>query len=190
VEIPHRLWSPAVGRDDRRATGGADDELLRRLRSGDQQAFAELIDRHHGALVRVAMAFVADRATAEEVAQDTWMGVLSGLAAFEGRSSVKTWIFRILTNRAKTRGVRESRSVPFSAFADEGEGPVVDPSRFNAKRMWSAPPLRFSEEDPEKILLRREAVERIEQALANLTARSARRRHITRYRRTRFGGGL
>lgn len=162
--------SRVVQGDDERAREQADDELLARLRCGDERAFSDLIARHHAALVRVAMAFVSDRATAEEVAQDTWMGVLRGLVSFEGRSSVKTWIFRILTNRAKTRGVREARSIPFSAFAEEGEAHVVDPSRFDASRMWSAPPRKFSDEDPEKILVRREAVARVEEVLATLPA--------------------
>ena len=110
--------------------------LLERLRQGDEAAFASLVDRHHGALLRLAMAYVSDRSIAEEVVQETWMGVLEGVDRFEGRSSLKTWIFRILTNKAKTRGVRESRHVSFSPLAasqENPEEPAVDPTRFQTR---------------------------------------------------------
>ncbi|HEX9372721.1 MAG TPA: sigma-70 family RNA polymerase sigma factor [Roseiflexaceae bacterium] len=107
--------------------------LVAALRAGDEAAFATLIDRYHASLLRLAMLYVPSRAVAEEVAQETWLGVLQGIGRFEGRSSLKTWIFRILTNRARTRGQREGRSVPFSALAgaaaEPGE-PAVDPDRF------------------------------------------------------------
>jgi RNA polymerase sigma-70 factor, ECF subfamily len=107
-------------------------ELLEGLRRRDEGAFAELVASYSSALLRVAMTFVRIRAVAEEVVQETWLGVINGLDRFEGRSSLKTWIFRILTNTARTRGVRERRSVPFSslAAAEVDEGPVVDPDRF------------------------------------------------------------
>jgi RNA polymerase sigma-70 factor (ECF subfamily) len=89
--------------------------LVDSLRAGDESAFEMLIDRYHAPLLRLAMLYVPSRAVAEEVVQETWLGVLQGLARFEGRSSLKTWIFRILTNRARTRGQREGRSIPFSA---------------------------------------------------------------------------
>lgn len=89
-----------------------DQELLTRLRRGDDTAFAALIDRHDAALRRAALAFVSTAASADEVVQDTWLAVLAGVAGFEGRSSIKTWIFQILINRAKTRGTREARTVP------------------------------------------------------------------------------
>ena len=87
-----------------------DLSFVEALRCGDEAAFASLLDQYHTALVRLAMIYVSSRAVAEEVAQETWLGVLQGLDRFEGRSSLKTWIFRILTNRAKTRGQREARS--------------------------------------------------------------------------------
>src|ERR671923_1907142 len=98
-----------------------DHELVQRLREGDESAFAELIDRYGMTMLRVAQMYVRDRGTAEEVVQETWLAVLNGIDRFEGRSSLKTWIFRILSNRAKTRGEREGRSVPFSALAGARE---------------------------------------------------------------------
>jgi RNA polymerase sigma-70 factor, ECF subfamily len=92
-----------------------------------------LVQRYSPSMLRIASLYTPSRAVAEDVVQETWLGVLQGLDRFEGRSSLKTWIFRILTNRAKTRGQRERRSIPFSALADresEGSEPAVDPSRF------------------------------------------------------------
>jgi RNA polymerase sigma-70 factor (ECF subfamily) len=113
-------------------TAPDDAQVVAAIRSGDEAAFAALVDRHSPALIRVAMAYVPSRAVAEEVVQETWIGVIDGIDRFEGRSSLKTWIFRILTNIAMRRGSRERRSVPFSALAkaeDTGE-PSVDPDRF------------------------------------------------------------
>lgn len=95
-----------------------DRELVARLQDCDQTAFAALVDRHAAALRRTALSFVSTRASAEEVVQDTWLAVLAGLPSFEGRSSIKTWIFQILINRAKTRGVREARTVSLPEAAD------------------------------------------------------------------------
>src|SRR5438128_7271133 len=138
--------------------------LLERLRQGDEAAFASLVDRHHGALLRLAMAHVSDRSIAEEIVQETWIGVLEGLDRFEGRSSLKTWIFRILTNKAKTRGVRESRHVSFSPLdgVDYGfDEPAVDQARFQSTGYWvdhwAVPPSKWDEETPEKRLLSKES---------------------------------
>ncbi len=90
----------------------ADREFVARLRAGDEAAFSTLVERYHVPMVRLATAYVPSYAVAEEVAQEAWLGVLNGLGSFEGRSSLKTWIFRILTNIAKTRGAREHRSQP------------------------------------------------------------------------------
>src|ERR1051325_9395288 len=91
------------------------------LRRGDERAFATLVADHTPMLVRVARMYVATDAVAEEVVQETWLGVLNGIDRFEGRASLRTWIFRILVNIAKTRGVREARSIPFSSVATPGD---------------------------------------------------------------------
>jgi RNA polymerase sigma-70 factor (ECF subfamily) len=109
-----------------------DEALLGALRRGDADAFATLVDRHSSAMIRVAMAYVPSRAAAEETVQEAWIAVMRGIDGFEGRSSLKTWIFRILANVAMRAGPRERRSVPFSALAateDSGE-PALDPDRF------------------------------------------------------------
>jgi RNA polymerase sigma-70 factor (ECF subfamily) len=108
-----------------------EQQLLERLRAGDEQAFAQLVDSCHTTMLAVAQAHVRSRAIAEDVVQEAWMGVIRGLDGFEGRTSLKTWVLRIVVNTAKTRGVREARSVPFASLAAEGEGePAVEPERF------------------------------------------------------------
>src|SRR5919204_372817 len=122
-----------------------------RPRRRDEKAFMELVERYGPAMLRVARSFVRTAAAAEEVVQDTWLGVLRGIDRFEGRSSLKTWIFRILVNTAKTRGVREARSIPFSALAGEDE-PAVEPERFfgpdhpSLPDMWASPPSEWPAE--------------------------------------------
>jgi RNA polymerase sigma-70 factor, ECF subfamily len=112
----------------------AQAELLERLRAGNRTAFAELVDGWSPMLLRVALLHVSTRASAEEVVQDTWLAVIRQLDRFEGRSSLRTWVFRILENQARTRGVRESRTVPWSSVFGDGApdaaGPTVDPARF------------------------------------------------------------
>src|SRR5438876_8422491 len=108
-----------------------DRALVDALRRGDEAAFMRLVDEYGPTLLRVARMYVPTAAVAEEVVQETWIGVLNGIDRFEGRSSLKTWIFRILTNIAKTRGERERRSVPFSSAAGAAaEETSVDPDRF------------------------------------------------------------
>jgi RNA polymerase sigma-70 factor, ECF subfamily len=106
----------------------ADAALLERLRAGDEAAFEALVVRHYATMLAVAQTYVKGRAVAEEVVQEAWLGVIKGLDRFEGRSSLRTWILSILVNQAKTRGVREARSVPFATL--EGEEPAVDADRF------------------------------------------------------------
>jgi RNA polymerase sigma-70 factor (ECF subfamily) len=144
--------------------------LLARLRAGDEAAFATLIERHHGALLRLARVFVSSRAIAEEVVQETWVGVVEGLASFEGRASLKTWIFRILTNRAKTRGVREGRSVSFSALGglDSESEPAADPARFQSSGTWADPPRRWNDDNPERLMIRQEVLRLLEDAIESL----------------------
>jgi RNA polymerase sigma-70 factor (ECF subfamily) len=111
----------------------AQAELLERLRAGDPSAFAELVDTWSPMLLRVARLYVSTGASAEEVVQETWLAVIEQLDRFEGRSSLRTWVFRILENRARSRGVRDARTVPWSsAFGEDGDdrGPTVDPARF------------------------------------------------------------
>jgi RNA polymerase sigma-70 factor, ECF subfamily len=123
-------------------------ELLVALRRGDEQAFTALVDRHGASMLRLARVYVRDRAVAEEVVQEAWLGVLRGVERFEGRSSLRTWLHRIVANLAKTRAVREARSVPFSALARadaEEEGPSVPPERFRGPDdrwagHWATPP--------------------------------------------------
>jgi RNA polymerase sigma-70 factor (ECF subfamily) len=136
-----------------------DFALVRRLVAGDASAFALLVDRYHGRLLRLAMTFVSDRAAAEDVVQDTWLGVMRGLETFEGRSALSTWIFRILTNRAKTRALRDARSLPFSALdsPDQEHEPAVDPARFQPNGAWADPPRRWDDDTPEKLLMKQEA---------------------------------
>ena len=109
---------------------GSDAELINALKAGDETAFVDLVHAHHAVLLRVAMTYVSSRAVAEEVVQETWLGVLKGLARFEGRSSLKTWIFKIAANIARTRAVREGRCLPFSSLPGSDDEPSVDPDRF------------------------------------------------------------
>ena len=151
----------------------SDTELVARLRRRDEAAFMELVDRYHGSLVRLAQSFVSNRAAAEDVAQETWVGVLNGIDRFEARSSLKTWLFRILVNRAKTRGLRDARCVPFSSIAkaaEEDEGPSIEPERFNGDDHrwgghWSAPPPNW---EGEERILARETREVIREAIDQL----------------------
>ena len=146
--------------------------FVARLRAGDEEAFRDLVSKYYGSLLRLAISFVSESAAAEEVVQETWLGVIHGLPSFEGRSSLKTWIFRILANRARTQGKREARSIPFSSLKDpQSESdyePAVDPSRFNARGMWAEPPQRWTDAPPEELLARRQTMELMHRAIADL----------------------
>jgi RNA polymerase sigma-70 factor (ECF subfamily) len=122
--LPERVQSRPT------ATAGDEAELLARLRDGDERAFEALVERHYGTMLAVARGYVKSRAVAEEVVQEAWLGVLKGLDRFEGRSSLRTWIIRIVANIAQTRGAREARSVPLSSLAPDGDEAAVDPDRF------------------------------------------------------------
>ena len=132
-----------------------DESLVERAREGDEAAFAALVRRYSPMLMRLARMYVPTDALAEDVVQETWVAVVRGLERFEGRSSFKTWLFRILVNRAKTRGVREHRSIPFASVGggsvDEDEGPTVDPSRFTSEGAWTSAPADWHD-DPERSL--------------------------------------
>jgi RNA polymerase sigma-70 factor (ECF subfamily) len=142
-------------------------ELVAALKAGDEAAFRTLIETYHPMLVRVARAYVPTNTAAEEVAADTWLAVLEGIDRFEGRSSLKTWLFRILTNKAKTRGMRERRTLPFSSL--ESDDSSVDPDRFHGGEHrwpghWAAAPQGF----PEERLLAGETRDVVERAIEAL----------------------
>ena len=149
-----------------------DSQLVAALRAGDEDAFRKVVREWHPALLRVARIFVPSRALAEDVVQETWLRVLGALDRFEGRSSLRTWVFRILVNTAKTRAQREGRTLPFSALQDPARVPeaAVDESRFlpdDHERFpghWAAPPRRL----PEERLLAAETREVIERAIEAL----------------------
>ncbi len=140
-----------------------DRELVALVGDGDESAFRELVTRHHSAVLRVAGYFVPDRATAEDVAQDTWLAVLRGLDRFEGRSSFTTWLLRIAANRARSRGAGDSRVVPI----DLSPSATVDASRFDAGGAWSEPPVPFTDLVEDRID-RRVAAAAVVEALAEL----------------------
>lgn len=148
--------------------------LLARLRQGDEGAFDEVVTRHHSALIRMAMGYVADREVAEEVVQDTWMVVIEGLGRFEGRSSLRTWIFGIMIHKAKDRGVREKRHTTFSSFesADDDGDEAIDPSRFHQSGEWAGhwafPPQPWDDQTPEKLLASQQAVTAMHRAIEAL----------------------
>jgi RNA polymerase sigma-70 factor, ECF subfamily len=149
-------------------------ELLDALRAGDEEAFRALVRDYHPSLVRVARMYVSTQAAAEEVAQETWLAVLNGLPRFEGRSSLRTWIFRILTNIAKTRAKRDGRSLPFSALQDPARVPepavgadrFLDPDHPRWPGHWAARPEAW----PEDALLATETRERLAEAIEALPA--------------------
>jgi RNA polymerase sigma-70 factor (ECF subfamily) len=151
--------------------GEAEGAPLAALRAGDEAAFLALVRRHHAAMLRVAATYVRSRAVAEEVVQEAWLGVLRGLHLFEGRGSLRGWIFRILVNCAKTRAVRELRGVPLSALdgAGEEEAPAVPPGRFRGEGEpwpghWADPPEPWPDarvESGELLALVRDGLERL-----------------------------
>jgi RNA polymerase sigma-70 factor (ECF subfamily) len=157
-----------------RPDSSEDSRLVEGLRAGSEAAFRELMRMYGASMLRVAQLYVRSRAVAEEVVQETWLAVLKGIGRFEGRSSLKTWIFRILTNTAKTRGEREGRTVPFSALAGaaEEEGASVDPDRFLGPEErfpghWSSPPSSWAGE-PEERLLAGETLDVVQAAIDRL----------------------
>ncbi len=140
---PHLHPTPS---DSAPANGCPDSELLARVRAGEEQAFVELVGRYHGSLLRLARPYVASREVAEEVAQDTWLGVLRGLDGFAERSTFRTWLLSILFNRASSTGVREHRSVAIGA-----PGPAVETSRFDSSGNWLSPPQHWVEDSDDRL---------------------------------------
>jgi RNA polymerase sigma-70 factor (ECF subfamily) len=152
-----------------------DMQVVAAILDGDEAAFEALVRRHHESMVRIAVTFVRSRAVAEEVAQETWIAMLNGLGGYQGRSPLRTWLFSILTKRAITRGVREQRTVPFSAFNADEDEPLVPPERFLGldhplyPGHWASPPRRW-DEVPEARLLARETREHVLAAVDDLPA--------------------
>lgn len=143
-----------------------DPALLARLRTGEESAFEALVNRYDASMRRVAGNFVRTPTAADDVVQETWLAVIRGLDGFEQRSSLSTWIFRILINRARTRAARDARSVPFSALESD-EGPAVDANAFGADGRWRSAPARI-EADPEASLLGAELRARLLEAVQEL----------------------
>jgi len=151
-------------------------QLVQSLQAGDEAVFAAMVERYHPSLVRLALSFVREQSVAEEVAQETWLAVLQGIGRFEQRSSFQTWLFRILTNRAKTRGQREARSVPMSSLGsgvEDADEPAVDPDRFRPPDAsqwpggWAEPPRSWGD-NPEQRLLAAETRRLILDVIAGL----------------------
>jgi RNA polymerase sigma-70 factor (ECF subfamily) len=146
--------------------------LLAKLRAGDERAFEALVNRHYGTMLAVAQTYVSSRAVAEEVVQEAWVGVLKGLDGFEGRSSLATWILRIVVNIAMTRGGREARSVPYASLAAGGDEHAVEPDRFRGTAdafpgHWRAYPGDWHRL-PEEALAQRETLRVTVDAIAGL----------------------
>lgn len=128
----------------------ADADLLARLRAGDESAFAALVERYQSRLLRLAQSLVSSRAVAEEAVQDTWLGVVRGIDRFEGHSTLKTWLFRILVNRARTAGAKEHRT-PTEPLGDDGE-PAVPADRFDGGGAWATPPEVWSDAADDRLV--------------------------------------
>ena len=156
-----------------------DDELVARLRDGDDSAFALVLDAWSDGLLRLARSFVSTHDSAAEVVQETWLAVIRGIDSFEGRSALKTWVYRICVNTAKRRGVREHRTVPMSVLAGEDDGPTVDPARFRpAGEQWAGHWREFpapwpvpDPQSPEQQALAAEVLSRVAAALELLPDR-------------------
>lgn len=147
------------------SSGHADDELVTQVLAGQEDAFAALVCRYQNPLLRLARHFVRDSQTAEDVVQDTWMGFLRGIERFEGRSTFKTWLYRVLANRARTRAVREARYVPLEP--EDGGGSDHSPDQFDRAGAWRTPP-RDWRITPERITLSAEVRVLLKEALAGL----------------------
>ena len=149
-----------------------DPGFLERLRNGDQGAYRSLIRRFHGSLVGVASSIIGSRAQADEVVQDTWLAVFSNIGRFEGRSSLSTWLFSIVLNRARTRISREGRTVALPAILD-GSQPGergVDASAFKADGHWIEAPRLWDEISPERIVGGRQLWQHVQEAIEKLPA--------------------
>jgi RNA polymerase sigma-70 factor, ECF subfamily len=154
--------------------GTSADPELDAIRSGDEAAFEAIITRYHGPLMRLAMAYVRDAGVAEDVVQETWITCLRSLERFEGRSSLKTWVFGILMNIARAHRRKELRILPFSSLFKKDDSdskkPTVEPGRFGSNGLWATPPDSWSNV-PEATLINREALDRVKLAIEALPER-------------------
>src|SRR4029077_12460251 len=156
---------------------GVGDQLqsseLSALKAGDENAFAALVQRYHGSLIRLAMGYVKDHAIAEDVVQETWVVCIKSLDSFEGRSTLKTWIFGIALNIARSRGRKEGRVLPFASLFRRDGGPsgrTGDPERFGGDGMWKTLPTSW-DNVPEDRVLGQEAMTRVRDAIDTLPAK-------------------
>jgi RNA polymerase sigma-70 factor, ECF subfamily len=146
-----------------------DTEICRRLKAGDEEAFDLIVSRMQKSLAAVAYAIVGNSATADEIVQETWLSVIENLDGFEGRASLRNWIFTILTNKAKTRVRREARNVPlFDAELNHDNEPAVSPDRFTPDGDWKTQPPHFDEITPERIVAGRQMLAHINDAIQAL----------------------
>ena len=177
----HAAYSLAVEPEPMAASNNSEQrnqelQLIQALRKGEEAAFIALINRYHSRLLRLARTFVPNQAVAEEVVQETWMKVLEGIKGFEGRSSLKTWIFKILTNRGKTSGIHERRYISFGDLGnmnDKDRSHEIGPEEFHTSGPfadhWAVAPISVDEMTPERQLLLKECCEKIEKALKTLS---------------------
>lgn len=153
---------------------GTFDSELEALKAGDEAAFRALIERYHGPIMRLAMAYVRDRGVAEDVVQETWLTCLRTLDRFEGRSSLKTWIFGIAINVARSRRRKEARILPFASLWHRDDSdkrrPTVDSKRFGSDGMWATRPASWSSL-PESAVLGNETLQRVKEAIDGLPAK-------------------
>lgn len=164
-----QLRRPRWPRTSRGVTADPDLPLLERLRSGEEDAFILLVERHQDAMLRLARTYVDSQAVAEEVVQDTWLGVLRGIERFERNSTLKTWLMTILVNRARSAGAREARSVP-----SDDAAAAVDASRFDASGAWAVPPEHWEDAVESRI----GAADLRQEILAALSQMPARQRAV------------
>lgn len=149
-----------------------ESEFIAQLRGGDEAAFTRLVEKHHAGLMRMAMIFVSAQAAAEELVQETWLAVIDGLDRFEQRSSLKTWIFAIMANKARKRATRDARTVNLSSFDERDLERMLNPDedRFDGREHWTRPPAPWRV-DPEERLLRRQLLEVVKATIDELPAR-------------------
>lgn len=174
AQVTHETDRPTTTAQPQRED---DQILLARLRAGDQAAFAGIVKAWSPVMLHIARGYVADRATAEDVVQDTWLGFIKGLSRFEGRSSLRSWTFSILVNQARTRGKRDRRVVASSVLSgDDRDEPTVDPARFQGADgrypgNWTSTGAPRPWEEPEQRALGREAGELLRAGLERLPER-------------------